>query len=117
MQTLNGERYTFTLSADLGGQNQGLARGEGATMFMTLLAAFQVLLMRYTGQEDIAVGTPIAGRNRPEIENLIGFFVNTLVIRGDLAPAPGERSAHVPPVAQAGAGDGDQGVREPGRAL
>ena len=77
---------------------------------MTLLAAFQTLLMRYTGQEDIAVGTPIAGRNRPEIANLIGFFVNTLVIRGDLAPKPGEPALDVPPVAQARAGDGDQGL-------
>ncbi len=55
---------------------------------MVLLAAFQVLLMRYSGQEDIAVGTPIAGRNRTEIEGLIGFFVNTLVMRGDLSGNP-----------------------------
>ena len=55
---------------------------------MTLLAAFQVLLMRYSGQDDIAVGTPIAGRGRPELEGLIGFFVNTLVMRGDLSGNP-----------------------------
>ena len=55
---------------------------------MTLLAAFKVLLYRYTGQEDIVVGTPIAGRNRQELEGLIGFFVNTLVLRTDLSGNP-----------------------------
>ena len=55
---------------------------------MTLLAAFQVLLYRYTGQDDIAVGSPIANRNRAEIEGLIGFFVNTLVMRTDLSGDP-----------------------------
>jgi amino acid adenylation domain-containing protein len=58
-----------------------LTSREGTTLFMTLLAAFQALMFRYTGQNDIAVGTPIAGRNRIEIEPLIGFFVNTLVMR------------------------------------
>ena len=58
------------------------------TPFMTLLAAFQVLLYRYTGQEDIVVGSPIANRRRPEIEGLIGFFVNTLVLRADLSGKP-----------------------------
>ena len=65
-----------------------LSRREGASLFMTLLAAFQTLLCRYTGQEDVAVGTVIAGRNRAEVENLIGFFVNTLVLRGDLSGDP-----------------------------
>ena len=55
---------------------------------MTLLAAFQVLLFRYTGQDDIVVGSPIAGRNRGEVEGLIGFFVNTLVLRTDLSGDP-----------------------------
>ena len=55
---------------------------------MTLLAAFQALLYRYTGQEDIVVGSPIANRNRSEIEGLIGFFVNTLVLRTDLSGTP-----------------------------
>jgi len=59
----------------------GLSRKEGVTLFMTLLTAFQGLLHRYTGQDDIVVGTPIANRNRAEIEELIGFFVNTLVMR------------------------------------
>jgi acyl transferase domain-containing protein len=64
---------------------------EGATLFMTLLAAFQVLLHRYSGQTDLAVGTPIAGRALPELEGLIGFFLNTLVIRADLSEDPGFR--------------------------
>jgi hypothetical protein len=65
-----------------------LGRRQGATLYMTLLAAFQVLLHRYSGQEDIAIGSPIAGRTRPELEGLIGFFVNTLVLRGDLSGNP-----------------------------
>ena len=69
-----------------------LSRQEGVTLFMTLLAAFQTLLYRYTGQEDIVVGTDIANRNRVEIEPLIGFFVNLLVLRTDLSNAPGFRA-------------------------
>ncbi|MEP6995919.1 MAG: amino acid adenylation domain-containing protein, partial [Acidobacteriota bacterium] len=65
-----------------------LSHSEGATLFMTLLAAFQALLSRYTGQEDIPVGSPIAGRTQVETEGLIGFFVNTLVLRGDLSGDP-----------------------------
>src|SRR5262249_42929956 len=61
---------------------------EGATLYMTLLAAFQALLHRYSGQDDIAVGSPVAGRDRPELEGLIGLFVNTLVLRGDLSGDP-----------------------------
>src|ERR1044072_3867330 len=61
-----------------------LSQRQGATLFMVMLAAFKVLLMRYTGQQDISVGTPIAGRNWREIEELIGFFVNTLVLRTEL---------------------------------
>jgi non-ribosomal peptide synthetase component F len=71
---------------------EALGRREGATPFMTLLAAFQVLLHRYTGQTDFAVGSPIAGRTRSEVEGLIGFFVNTLVFRGDLAGRPSFRA-------------------------
>jgi amino acid adenylation domain-containing protein len=65
-----------------------LSQQEGATLFMTLLAAFQTLLYRYTHQEDIAVGSPIANRNRSEIEGLIGFFVNSLVLRSNLSGNP-----------------------------
>src|SRR5262249_8217400 len=65
-----------------------LSRREGATLFMTLMAGFAVLLHRYTGQADICVGTPVANRTRSEVEGLIGFFVNTLVLRTDLGGSP-----------------------------
>ena len=68
-----------------------LSRAEGATLFMTLLAAFQTLLHCYSGSDQIVVGTPIAGRRRPELEQLIGLFVNTLVMRGDLSGDPSFR--------------------------
>jgi amino acid adenylation domain-containing protein len=70
---------------------KALSRDEAATLFMTLLAAFQVLLHRYTGQDDISVGSPIAGRTRIETEALIGFFVNSLVLRADLSGQPSFR--------------------------
>jgi pristinamycin I synthase-3/4 len=70
---------------------RALARNHGVTLFMTLLAAFQALLGRYTGQTDLVVGSPLANRNRPELEGLIGFFVNTLPLRVDLAGGPGFR--------------------------
>lgn len=65
-----------------------LGRRADATVYMVLLAAFQVLLSRYSGQEDIVIGTPIRGRSRPELENLLGLFVNTLVFRTDLSGNP-----------------------------
>ena len=65
-----------------------LSKKEGVTLFMTLLAAFQTLLFRYTSQEDIVVGSPIANRNQVEVEDLIGFFVNTLILRADLSGKP-----------------------------
>ena len=65
-----------------------LARAEGATLFMVLLAAWEAMLSRHTGQEDFAVGTPIAGRSRTELEGMIGLFLNTLVLRADLAEDP-----------------------------
>jgi amino acid adenylation domain-containing protein len=68
-----------------------MARGEGATLYMVLLAAFQALLGRYAGQEDVVVGSPIAGRGRAEVEGLIGFFLNTLALRGDLSGDPSFR--------------------------
>ena len=83
-----GARVAFELGEELTGGLKALSRREGTTLFMTLLAAFQVLLYRYSGQEDLAVGVPIAGRSRPELEGLIGFFVNMLVLRGDLSGAP-----------------------------
>jgi acyl carrier protein len=67
---------------------RGLSQNNGATLYMTLLAVFQVLLYRYSGQDSFGVGSPIAGRTRSELEGLIGFFVNTLVMRGDLSGNP-----------------------------
>ncbi|HJR08608.1 MAG TPA: non-ribosomal peptide synthase/polyketide synthase [Pyrinomonadaceae bacterium] len=81
VQTYRGATARFTLPKNLSQALQRLSRREGATLFMTLLAAFQSLLQRYSGANDVVVGTPIAGRNRAEIEGLIGFFVNTLVLR------------------------------------
>src|SRR5204862_228976 len=77
------------LAPELGQSVRRLALATGTTPFMVLLAAYQALLARYAGQEDLAVGTPIAGRNRSQVEGLIGFFVNTLVLRVDLSGAPG----------------------------
>jgi amino acid adenylation domain-containing protein/FkbM family methyltransferase len=88
VQTFHGAKHTVQLPMDLTEALQGLSRKEGATLFMTLLTAFQSLLHRYTGQDDIVVGTPIANRNRAEIEGLIGFFVNTLVMRTDISGNP-----------------------------
>ena len=86
-----GESTGFVFDADLARALQDLGRREGATLFMTLLASFQVLLCRWTGQADVAVGVPIAGRTRQELDGLLGCFVNTLVLRGDLSGAPGFR--------------------------
>ncbi len=87
MSSRGGEQ-PIGLSRGVTDKLTALGREERATLFMTLLAAFQTLLMRYTGQIDFAVGSPIAGRNRVEIEPLIGFFVNTLVLRTDLGGDP-----------------------------
>jgi amino acid adenylation domain-containing protein len=83
-----GASHDFSLPEPLYHALVLMSKKEKATLFMTMLAAFQVLLHRYTGQEDIAVGTPVANRNRPEVENLIGFFVNSLVLRTDLSGDP-----------------------------
>ncbi len=88
VKTFRGSLKTFELSPELTSAIRELGRQEGVTLFMTLMAAFQTLLYRYSGQEDISVGTPIANRNRSETEALIGFFVNTLVIRTDLSGEP-----------------------------
>ena len=81
----------LTLSPTLTQALKTLSQQYGVTLFMTLLAAFQTLLHRYTGQDDIAVGSLIANRNRVELEGLIGFFVNTLVLRTDLSGDPSFR--------------------------
>jgi amino acid adenylation domain-containing protein len=91
VQSFNGARESFALARGLSARLVELSRREDATLFMTLLAAFDVLLYRYTGRSDIVVGTPVANRNRAELEGLIGFFVNTLVLRTDLSGDPSFR--------------------------
>ncbi|ODH00206.1 hypothetical protein A4S05_34205 [Nostoc sp. KVJ20] len=88
VQTFNGSYHVLTLSVELTQRLLELSQQQGCTLFMTLLAAYNTLLYRYTGQEDILVGTPIANRDRTELEGLIGFFVNTLVMRTDLVGNP-----------------------------
>lgn len=80
-QTYRGKRLMFDLTPELTNQLKQWSQAEGATIYMTLLGAFKSLLYHYTSQEDILVGSPVANRMRPELENLIGFFVNTLVMR------------------------------------
>ncbi|HEX8275370.1 MAG TPA: amino acid adenylation domain-containing protein, partial [Longimicrobiaceae bacterium] len=91
VQTYRGAAVPLELSRELLERLQALGRSVGATRYMTLLGAFQVLLSRYGGSEDIVVGSPIAGRTRGEVEGLIGFFVNTLVLRVDLSGDPSPR--------------------------
>ncbi|WP_029630618.1 condensation domain-containing protein, partial [[Scytonema hofmanni] UTEX B 1581] len=88
IQTFRGANYSFNLSPELSAALNKLSQQQGSTLFMTLLAGFQTLLWRYTGSEDIVIGSPIANRNRREIEGLIGFFVNTVVLRTNLAGNP-----------------------------
>jgi amino acid adenylation domain-containing protein len=87
-QSSRGKTLPLTLDTSLSEALKELSRREGATLFMTLLAAFQALLSRHTGQEDLVVGTPVAGRQLLETEGLIGFFVNTLALRTDLSGDP-----------------------------
>jgi amino acid adenylation domain-containing protein len=82
-----------TLSVRLSDALRTLSQREGATLFMTLLTAFKILLSRYSGQSDLVVGVPVANRNRAELEPLIGFFINTLVMRTDLSRNPTFREA------------------------
>jgi len=91
VQSHQGARERFRLSPTLTAQLRLLSQREGATLFMTLLAAVKTLLFRYTGQDDIVVGAPIANRTSAEIEPLIGMFVNTLVLRTDLSGDPNFR--------------------------
>jgi amino acid adenylation domain-containing protein len=83
--TFQGAFHYVNIERELSQKIDALAKNENATPFMVLLAIFKVLLSRYAGQDDIVVGSPIANRNRSEIEPLIGFFVNTLVLRTDLS--------------------------------
>jgi iturin family lipopeptide synthetase A len=88
VQTFHGKTHSHTMSKPLSEALRELSRQHETTLFMTLLAALNILLSRYSGQDDIVVGTTIANRNRLETERLIGFFVNTLVLRTDLSGDP-----------------------------
>ncbi|GFZ92173.1 non-ribosomal peptide synthetase [Okeania sp. KiyG1] len=88
VETFRGAGIPINIPAALTSKVKQLTQKQGTTLFMTLLAAFKVLLSRYSGQESVAVGTPIANRNRSEIEGLIGFFVNSLVMHTDLGGFP-----------------------------
>ncbi|NIM96109.1 MAG: amino acid adenylation domain-containing protein [Anaerolineales bacterium] len=90
-QTYNGARLAFTLSASLAEGLKEWSKQEDATLFMTLLTAFYVVLYLNSGQSDLLIGTSIAGRNRVELEDVIGFFVNTLVLRANLDGDPSIR--------------------------
>jgi amino acid adenylation domain-containing protein len=87
-QNFRGARHSIALEQSLTEAINDLSHREGVTPFMTLLSGFQVLLYRYSGQEDVVVGSPIANRRRTELDSLIGFFVNTLVLRADLSGNP-----------------------------
>lgn len=88
VQTFHGANHWFELPGNLAARLESLAKQEGATLFMALTAALQTVLARYTGQDDITIGTPIANRDRAETAGLIGFLLNTLVLRTDLAGQP-----------------------------
>jgi hypothetical protein len=88
VQTFRGSTESLLLSAELSAAIRAISRHEGVTLFMTLLAAFQALLYRYSGQEDIVVGTSIADRRLVETEKLIGFFVNTVALRARFSDRP-----------------------------
>jgi amino acid adenylation domain-containing protein len=83
-----GARLPVRFDPELSGALAGLGSREGTTLFMTLLAGFHALMSRYSGQTDVIVGTPVAGRTRPELEAMIGFFVNSLALRADLSSDP-----------------------------
>jgi amino acid adenylation domain-containing protein/non-ribosomal peptide synthase protein (TIGR01720 family) len=88
VQTFCGTTQKFQIDQNLSKQIKIFSQQSGATLFHTLLAAFVVLMFRYSGQDDICIGSPIANRNRREIEPLIGFFVNTLVLRNQIKGNP-----------------------------
>jgi len=81
---IRGANIFINIDKELSAKLEVLGQRHGTTPYMTLLAAFKVLLYRYSGQEDICVGTPIAGRNQQELEGLIGFFINTLALRSQV---------------------------------
>ncbi len=91
VQTFRGATEIVVLPRPLADRVKAFAAAEGASLFMALLAGFEVLLHRFSGQEDVLVGSPIAGRSRPELEGLIGLFLNSLVLRTSFAGQPGFR--------------------------
>ena len=88
LQTFRGESASVVLSRELTVALERFSRAKSASVFMTLVAAFKIVLQRLSGQDDIAIGSPIANRSRPEVEGLIGFFLNTMVLRTDLSGDP-----------------------------
>jgi len=88
VKTSRGARRSLLLSPELTQSLKALSRRHGVTLFVTLLSAFKVLLLRYSGEEDLVVGTPVAGRHHVETEGLIGLFINTLPLRSDLSGNP-----------------------------
>lgn len=88
IQTYQGAEQTLPLPTDIQQKLQTLAEQHNASLFMVLLAAFQLLVSRLAGQEDVVIGTPISGRSQPEVQNVIGYFINMLAIRTDLTKAP-----------------------------
>ena len=112
VQSFAGTIYPFQIPAALVEACGKVSQREQATLFMTLLAAFQVLLARYSGQRDIVVGSPIAGRTRVRTRRMIGFLVNTLALRVQL-----EENPSFVEVVQRGLGSSPSGLCAPGRAL
>lgn len=88
VQSYRGSMRPFALTKRLTDALKAVSQREGVTFYMTLVAAFNTLLYRYTGQEDLLIGTATAGRNRPELQKLLGYFLNTLVLRADLSGNP-----------------------------
>ncbi|MDB9467600.1 non-ribosomal peptide synthetase [Dolichospermum circinale] len=91
IQSFRGGIYEFSINSNLSQKIRTLTQQSDATLFMTMLAAFVILLYRYSGQDDILIGSPMAGRNRQEIQSLIGYFVNTVVLRTKLTENPNFR--------------------------
>lgn len=99
IQTYNGVSFYFTLEAELSQKIRDLAKNTNSTAYATVLAAFQVLLFRYTSQSELLIGCPMAGRINPELEKIIGYFVNPVVLRANLAGDPSFESL-IPQVRQ-----------------
>ncbi|PZG17039.1 non-ribosomal peptide synthetase [Micromonospora craterilacus] len=93
VQSYAGDTHRFAIDADLTDGLRRLSRAHRATLYMTLLTGLQAVLFRYSGQRDFAIGSPVAGRVVPELENLVGLFVNTLALRADLSPVPASADA------------------------